>query len=274
MAILVQLVSIITAWMGLLINMKKSFISAVDVSSGQIVATDSITYRGSCFPVLHPDQAFKRLGLRITLTGDFKAEKAHVLKEMQARIELLAVDKVLSPSLKELLLTTGITSVFRYSAGLVPWTRAELLSINQLWLTAYKRIWHGTAARGIDGTPLLLDEKHGGRSCPSAVDVWTRDALGVLEQCLLVPGEISQIVLHQLKQTCHDHGCVSLNQLQRVLRLNAHARAHTVIELLMIRLDEQGLEISSPWEPEPGELIVEAVWPFLWNTWSKLQKWV
>ena len=55
------------------------------------------------------------------------------------------------------------------------------------------------------------------------------------------------------------HGCTALSQLQQVLRLNgqAHSESDSVVELFLQRLDEQGLEISSPWKPMPGRFIVD-----------------
>ena len=62
-------------WSGLLINMLKSKISAIDFSTGGWVAIDSIRHKDAAFPVLLPDQAHKHLGMRMSLTGDFSQEK-------------------------------------------------------------------------------------------------------------------------------------------------------------------------------------------------------
>jgi len=117
--------------------MFKSYISAINFATGQAMPTDSITFDGKPFSVLHPAQAHKHLGIRMTLTGDFREEKAYVRAEMQRRITELMDDKVLSPSLKELAIKIGVISVFRYSAGAVPWTRTELDKITDMWIGAY-----------------------------------------------------------------------------------------------------------------------------------------
>ena len=75
----------------------------------------------------------------MTMTGNFEVEKEYVRGEMQRRLESLNADEVLSPSLKELAIKVGIISVFRYSAGLVPWTRSELNNISKTWSTGYKQ---------------------------------------------------------------------------------------------------------------------------------------
>ncbi len=46
-----------------------------------------------------------------------------------------------------------------------------------------------------------------------------------------------------------------------------------MLERLLLRLDEQGLALSSPWPRREGNLIAEAVWPKVWATWTEKQKW-
>ena len=132
MRILVTSVAAFVRWLGLFVNMPKSNISAIDFSTGQSVAADSITLDGLPFTALLPDQAHKHLGVRMTVTGNFEVEKKCVRGEMQRRLESLNADEVLSPSLNELAIKVGIISVFRYSAGLVPWSRSELKNISKM----------------------------------------------------------------------------------------------------------------------------------------------
>jgi hypothetical protein len=260
-------------WLGPLVNMRKSYISAIDFSTGQPVATDSITLNGSPFSWLSPDQAHKHLGVRMTLTGNFEAEKKHVREEMKRRLESLTSDDVLSPSLKELAIKVGVVSIFRYSAGLVPWTRRELDHISKIWSAGYKHAWYGKAGRSADATPMILSSEDGGRDCPSACEVWIRDALDLYDQCLSLPGEISRLSLYFLQQTCLAHGCWTLNQLQRILRIGGRPESASVVELLMLRLDEQGLEVSSPWEQPTDRLLADAIWPQLQAVWKRKEEW-
>mmetsp|Transcript_55124 Transcript_55124/g.115349 ORF Transcript_55124/g.115349 Transcript_55124/m.115349 type:complete len:484 (-) Transcript_55124:655-2106(-) len=122
----------------------------------------------------------------------------------------------------------------------------------------------------MDSSPIMLDQSDGGRGCPSATTLWIREALDVLEQCVSLPSETSRIVLHCLRQQCNVHGCHALNQLQLLLRVG---KADTVLELLLARLDEQGLEISSPWEASDEEYIVDALWPRIHSAWLEKERW-
>jgi hypothetical protein len=62
MAILVPKVADYVEWAGMEINMKKSPVTAMDMRTGQRIATDSITLHGVPFPVVPPNQSQSTLG--------------------------------------------------------------------------------------------------------------------------------------------------------------------------------------------------------------------
>lgn len=259
------------AWTGQAVNMLKSKISAIDFATGQMVATDNVKLNGAAFPVQPPHKALKQLGVRIAMTNDFSEEKAYVIEEMRKRLSALRLDRVLSPTLKELAIKIGVISVFRYSAGVVPWTKTELEQISKLWLAAFKQAW--TFSPKLDTSPISLDREDGGRECPSATEEWIRAVLDLWEQCISLPSEISQIVTRHLEQTCLDHGCYALNQLQCLLRVGGGHCAVSVVERLLLTLDEQGLVVSSPWPRRDDPLITAELWPQMWTAWVEKQKW-
>ena len=72
---------------------------------------------------------------------------------------------------------------------------------------------------------MILSNDYAGRDCPLAIEGWTRDALDLYEQCMSLPGEISQLAMYVLHQTCLDHGCWALHQLQRLMRIEGRPDA-------------------------------------------------
>ena len=56
---------------------------------------------------------------------------------------------------------------------------------------------------------------------------------------------------HHPYQTCLGHGCTALSHLQQVMLVSDQENHDSVIALLLRRLDEEGLEISSPWASVP-----------------------
>ena len=177
----------------------------------------------------------------MAIDGNFLAEKEHVYSDIEQRLNALAEDRVLTQKEKERVIITAVCSVFSYSAGFVDWTKAELDRISKMWTRAYKQAWKISSST--DSSPFILGQPDGGRGCPLASTMWTREALEVIEQCVSLPGETSQIVRHYLRQQCISRGCETLNQLQLLIRISG--RANSVLELLFLRLDEQGLDISS-----------------------------
>jgi hypothetical protein len=50
-------------------------------------------------------------------------------------------------------------------------------------------------------------------------------------------------------------------------------KSGTVLELLLARLDEQGLKISSPWETSDEEYIVDVLWSQIHKAWLENERW-
>ena len=118
----------------------------------------------------------------------------------------------------------------------------------------------------MDSSPIVIARKDGGRACPSAQEIHMHEVLATLDQCMTLQGE-SCIVLHHLQQESHSHGCAALNQLELLLRIVDHVDSDSLLCQLLLWLDEQGIFISSPWQQHQGQVIVEALWPQLWQAW-------
>ncbi len=96
------------------------------------------------------------------------------LAKMKQRCKALAEDDAKPRGgLRELAITSGIVSIFRASAGVVPWTGAELDNISKLWILAFKQAWE--FSNSMDGSVIIVDKTDGGRRCPSGREVWTED---------------------------------------------------------------------------------------------------
>ena len=97
--------------------------------------------------------------------------------------------------------------------------------------------------------------------------------LDLWDKCISLPGEISRIVTHNLHQCCLDHGCHASNQLQCLLRISS-CKAESTTERLLLRLDEQGIVVSSPWMQSTGTYIAnaEVLWQQVAGAWTEKQK--
>jgi hypothetical protein len=164
-------------------------------NAGLNSSTDSVTLHGVPCAALAPDEHYKYLAVRATVTGDFSAEKQYVLDVMRQRMTALKEDQVLSRRGKEQIIVIAVCSICDSSLLCIP--KTELDSISLMWARAYTHPWG--FSKGMDGSPIILGQSEGGRGCPSATKMWIKEALDTLDQCISLPGEISRIVGHYLK---------------------------------------------------------------------------
>ncbi len=59
--------------------------------------------------------------------------------------------------------------------------------------------------------------------------------------------------------------------MKKVMRVDN--TAESIVELLALQLDEQGAELATPWPQESSRLILEALWPQVWDAWRAKQNW-
>jgi hypothetical protein len=201
----------------------------------------------------------------------FTKAKLHIIEKKFFHLSELKTGQVLSPVLTKLGMNLNseawVVLVFRYNTGVVPWSEIELEQISKLRISAFKQAL--SFSSNMDGSPIVWNCNDGGKECPLAVEEWTRAVLDLWDTCIFlpgVPGEISWIVTHNLRQSCLDHGCNALNQLQCLLRISDKAESTT---LRLLCLDEQGLVVSSPWLPSEETSIAEVLWTQVTAIWRK-----
>ena len=106
------------------------------------------------------------------MTLDDIFEKSRVLREIESRVAMLSKATFLTPTQRELALKLAIVSVFRYSAGLIPWSFVELDDLT--WVSGYRDAW---ALPTSDAALFRLSSRHGGRGSPSAYVIWITETL-------------------------------------------------------------------------------------------------
>ena len=156
-----------------------------------------------------------------------------MLAKIKKQCKALAEDDAIPRGgIKEFAVTSGIVSIFRASAGVVPWTGAELDDISKMWIRAFKQAWEYSTSMDSSESVIIVDKTDGGRRCPSGREVWTEDVMTVMDQCIQLPGEISAILLYRLKIACSSRGCSVLSQIQKVVRVDS--AAESIVELLAL----------------------------------------
>ena len=121
-------------------NLAKSSCAAFDYGTNTRVPTCDVTYRGVPLPEQALHEPIRYLGMLLTLTHDYKSEKDRVRQATQERVEVLDRANFLSPSQREAVAHLAIVSVFRYTAGLVPWRVSELEELTAMWVRGYRGV--------------------------------------------------------------------------------------------------------------------------------------
>ncbi len=81
-----------------------------------------------------------------------------------------------------MLLRTCVIPIFWYSAPLVPWTAAELYSIDKLWCQAVKYSLHLPVSFAM--APILLGKGEGGMALEPAASFVVKEVQIHVQQCL------------------------------------------------------------------------------------------
>ena len=176
------------------------------------------------FRVHLPDEPHKHLGVHMIVLGDFRAENVHVREEMFRRTGSLLSDVILSAPIKEY----AFKNWHSLSVQIQCWPSsldAERALGNQ------RDVEPCAHAHMVSQKPnarhrclsVLLNSTDDGRECPSAIEEWTREVFTLYDQCLFLPGEVHQ--------TCLDHGCAALSQLQQMLRISGQIHRATTLLL-------------------------------------------
>ena len=105
------------------------------------IPTFDVTYRGVPLPEQAPHEPIRYSGMLVTLTHDYRSEKDRVRQATQERVEVLDRANFLSPSQREAVVQLAIVSVFRYTAGLVPWRMSELEELTAMWVRGHRGAW-------------------------------------------------------------------------------------------------------------------------------------
>jgi len=225
-------------WAGIEVNVKKSEITAIDHSTGGRLETDGIRFRNQPFTRLSPSAPFKYLGIRMTLTEDWSFEKNYIWKQMSTRLSCLR-KAVVTPQQAELALESGVTSVFRYSAALVPWSTTELTQITRLWTAGMKAAWK--FPRSCASALMTLPKTRGGRQGPDAHEIWLNDSLTLWQTCMSANDDLNELVQQDIRRTLDTFACDTFDQLKHRLRVHPFHHNLPLLARVVRKCDEVGL---------------------------------
>eukprot|EP00961_Rhodomonas_salina_P274835 3712870-Rhodomonas_salina.1 len=244
MQTMVDRIAEFSKWKGIHVHIKKSEITAYDYGTDTVLETDGIQYMGHPFAGLAPDQQFKFLGVRLTLTGEWQHEKRYIWKAMMDRLAHHCLRKVYVDQLQAAMaVLLGIVSVFRYSAAqaVVPWTPSELDCITQLWVAGMKTAWKlpSSCATGA----VLLSRQNGGQQTLVAHDVYLQAMISVWTANQLHPDDLCILTEQDHCRTLQTYNCTSTSELQYQLQLHPFSHPSSMLARIVAASDDIWLDV-------------------------------
>ena len=128
---------------------------------------------------LEPTNAFKYLGIRVSITGDVREERKYIEQETVKMIKAIEGLQY-SPSQMHWMVQVAIIPIFRYSATLAGWTEKDIHALEKTWARAFRQAWR--TGKSTPEVTFWAPRKHGGLGCLSARAIVTQEVIGLMRQ--------------------------------------------------------------------------------------------
>ena len=212
-------VDVFCQWTLLVLNLIKSEVTAYHFGLQKELPIQGLRLVGGRPTRLPPQDAFKYLGIRGSITGSYESEKAHVRDRTKEQVEALRNSEVtLDPAVVDEIVRVAIIPIFRYSCPLVPWTATELGEIARLWDSAYRVAWK--VGRSFPAAPFRFPEEQGGMQIPDPWAVLARECHSLITQIMEVHDGLRDIFLAEVGHTLREQGVTTMPGLQEELYLS------------------------------------------------------
>lgn len=241
-------------WSGLEINTSKCAVSAHHFGTDKPIKTHRFRINDAELPLLKPHQTYRYLGVEIALNGSWAAEKARVKSKLCECVAALKGSPYLPHQLEQVV-RACLLPIFRYGAGLVDWTAAELDGITATLCNARLLAW-----KLPPGSPRplhTLGTQHGGGQMPHAKLLWAKEMFSMWGACRAHKDTLAGMVEWEWVNSRKWIGCTT--DAEAALELTQPLIPITVSDLSnrFCRVCMQlGTEVSwEPDQPPPAERI-------------------
>ena len=140
----------------------------------------------------------------VTVGGSWAAEKARVRRDIASCLAALK-GSAYTPRQLDQVVRSCIIPIFRYGAGLIDWTDAELDAITASWASARRMAW-----KLAPGTPNCLHTLHcldGGGHLPHAKVLWAKEMMSLWAMCRQFNDELCTMAKWEWEHSVRWVGC-------------------------------------------------------------------
>ena len=231
MQVLVAIVDRFCTWSGMRLNVSKSEVTGFNFKLKCELDVSDIRVGGQALQRLAPKDAFRYLGFRFSLTGDFTAEVNHIMQGVADLKPVVFKHSYLTEQMTAVMSSITVAR-FRYSAALVPWTAGQLKKLYQRWTMIHKLAYKLPA--GLAGAIFNLPASTG--ACPLAHPrVALLQALTQHIEALVVwDDDLRAQTRLRYKRLCTRYGCQSAEELHQALSDTADIHVCPIARLIQL----------------------------------------
>jgi len=188
-----------TAWCGMQINVKKTYLLVIDddIKRREQEPAPLLTIDGETLQTMNLHDACRYLGNWGTGNGDMRATKEVVRQEIIAARDLIKCHP-LTPELATEFFTSNGMGVFHFSAARIEWSESELNDVKRLYVQAYKNAWH--LPRSTASSLCIFPKTRGGKASTLPMAVLTQELLLHAERCMRHEDVVKKILLAGLAE--------------------------------------------------------------------------
>ena len=210
---LLQRVHEFCEWAGVRINLNKSEITGYDFRRNSPIFVGGLKIGTGNPKYISPHTPFRYLGIRLTVTGDLRAEREYVIAKTQAAAAMLEKHDY-HPRQIHWLVQIAIVPIFRYSAALAGWDGKGIGEIQKHWVRAYKHAWKVNKS-----TPAVhfLSAEHAGLDTPTVGEVLTKELTTLALQITSIHDDLYDIFKTDIIHTVMEQGCSTIQEATKEL---------------------------------------------------------
>ena len=151
------------------------------------------------------------LGIHSNLLGDCSEQIAQVFGRT-AEILVFLTSSLLTRRQNLLVIQQGLETIFRFSAGIVPWSEGNITKLDRMWMRAHKLAW-GLSTSTADEI-LRYPRERGGLQVRTPISVLTHTLWTHLASCVSNDDGLKELAYLEYREALSRSHCNSLTELQ------------------------------------------------------------
>jgi len=236
-------------WSGMALCLCKCEATGFNFKTEEEENTDRLTLNGATMTPLSARQAFKYLGVRMSLTGSTAEEVSYVKERTMAMSKLIEGHPYTAEQMVSVIQMCA-HPVLGYGGPLTNWTFRDLQDVEKQWAVMHKRAWHLTDGHNL--APFLLPQEEGGIQQHTPARIVAKHAVGLAERLAAdLDGEMLILMGDEWRQLRKTWGTSKIREVQTAMLLEeSMTRPATLLSRVLYLTGLAGITMT--WDAIPG----------------------